>query len=166
MSSLDLDRTPVLVGIGVANQREDDFIKALEPIDLMIKAVEAAGVDTGITNVLSGAQWIAVPRGRWRYSNPAGEIARSLGAQNAISVLSSVGVLQQTLIGEACGRISRGLSHTTLVAGSDAGWRLLRAKITGEVVTERSEQGSPDVLMEPKEELRNPVEKRAGLICP
>ena len=28
-------RTPVLVGIGVATQREDDFERALEPIDLM-----------------------------------------------------------------------------------------------------------------------------------
>lgn len=163
---MDLDRTPVLVGIGVATQRKQDFRDALEPMDLMLQAVRAAGTDTGSAKALTGAQWIAVPRGRWRYTNPAGEIARSVGAQDATSVFTTVGVLQQTLIGEACGRIARGDSHTTLVAGSDAGYRLLRAQIAGEIATERSEQGSPDVLMEPKEELRHPVERRAGLKMP
>lgn len=163
---MDLDRTPVLVGIGTATQREEDFRRALEPMDLMLQAVRAAGADTGSAAALPGAQWIAVPRGRWRYTNPSGEIARSIGANQATSVFTTVGVLQQTLIGEACGRIARGESHTTLVAGSDAGYRLLRAQIAGETAPERSEQGAPDVLLEPKEELRHPVERRAGLKMP
>jgi acetyl-CoA C-acetyltransferase len=160
------DRTPVLVGIGTATQREDDFRCAFEPMDLMLQAVRAAGADTGSAGTLAGTQWIAVPRGRWRYTNPAGEIARSLGATGARTVLTSVGVLQQTLIGEACGRIARGEAHTTLVAGADTGHRLLRAKIAGERASERSEQGAPDDFWQPKEELRHPVEIRAGLNMP
>lgn len=160
------DRTPVLVGIGTATRREDDFRRALEPMDLMLEAVRAAGADTGSAAALPGTQWMAVPRGRWRYTNPAGEIARSVGANSAHTVLTSVGVLQQTLIGEACGRIARGQAHTTLVAGGDAGHRLLRAKIAGERAPERSEQGAPDDFWEPKEELRHPVEVRAGLNMP
>ena len=116
------EHTPVLVGIGTATRQEQDFTRALEPMDLMLEAVRAAGLDSGSPLTLAGAQYIAVPRGRWTYSNPAGEIARVVGAAVATTVLSSVGVLQQTLIGEACARIARGEAHTTLVIGADAGF--------------------------------------------
>ena len=39
------DNHPVLVGIGVSSRREDDWRKALEPLDLMLEAVRAAGLD-------------------------------------------------------------------------------------------------------------------------
>lgn len=160
------DNTPVLVGVGLATQREEDFRQAREPMDLMLQAVQSAGQDTGSHAVLSGAQWIAVPRGRWTYTNPAGAIARAIGATQATTVLTSVGVLQQTLIGAACARIARGEADTTLVAGSDAGYRLLRAQVAGEKALESSEQGTPDEFWEPKEELRHPVERRVGLQMP
>ena len=41
------NRTPVLVGIGTATRHEEDFTRALEPMDLMLEAVRAAGADTG-----------------------------------------------------------------------------------------------------------------------
>ena len=160
------DRTPVLVGIGTATRREEDFERALEPMDLMLEAVACAGKDSGSPLLLAGAQYIAVPRGRWSYTNPAGEIARAIGAKRATTVLSSVGVLQQTLIGQACDRIAQGDAHTTLVAGADAGYRLLRAQIAGGAVRERVQGDSPDVFLAPKDELRHPVEKRAGLLMP
>ena len=90
-------RTPVLVGIGAATRREEDFERALEPMDLMQEAVDAAG------------------------NGSTGKVT---------TVLASVGVLHQSLIGEACARIARGEVHTTLVAGGDAGYRLLRARIS------------------------------------
>lgn len=160
------ERTPVLVGIGVATRHEDNFEQALEPMDLMLEAVALAGKDSGAAAALAGLQYIAVPRGRWSYSNPAGEIARSVGAAKAVTVLASVGVLQQTLIGEACGRIARGESHTALLAGADAGYRLLRAQIAGKKAGERQQHDAPDIYLAPKEELRHPVEKRAGLQMP
>ncbi|MFN0303373.1 MAG: hypothetical protein ACKVQU_23790 [Burkholderiales bacterium] len=162
----DAARTPVLVGIGTATQREDDFTRALEPMDLMLNAVAAAGADSGNTQTLHGTEYIAVPRGRWSYANPAGEIARHIGAPQPITVLADVGVLQQTLIGEACARIARGASHTTLVAGADAGWRILRAQIAGQRATERMQDDSPDITLEPKSELRHAAEKRAGMKMP
>ena len=160
------DCTPVLVGIGVASRREEDFERALEPIDLMQEAVNAAGVDSGCAATLPGVQAIAVPRGRWRYANPAGAIARAIGAAGAHTVLASVGVLQQSLIGEACARIARGAAHTALVAGADAGYRLLRAQIAGRELGERVQIDQPDVFLSPKDELRHAVEKRAGIKMP
>ena len=170
--------TPVLVGIGTATRREDDFERALEPIDLMLEAVAAAGTDSGSAAALPGAQYIAVPRGRWTYCNPAGAIARAIGrasgAHKPTTVLASVGVLQQTLIGAACARIARGEAHTTLVAGADAGYRLLRAQIAGRQAPERTQDeveenasnNAPDITLSPKDELRHPAEKRAGLKMP
>jgi len=160
------DRTPVLVGVGVASQRVDDFRQAAEPMDLMLQAVRSAGDDCGAAQALRGTEWIAVPRGRWHYTNPARAIASAVGATQARTVLTSVGVLQQTLVGAACQRIAQGECHTTLVAGSDAGYRLLRAQIAGEKAGERTEQGAPDEYWEPKEELRHSVEQRAGLKMP
>ncbi len=165
MTSID-ERTPVLVGIGVATRREQDFTRALEPMDLMLEAVRAAGADCGAAQALPGAQYIGVPRGRWTYSNPAGEIARAIGADKATTVLTSVGVLQQTLIGEACMRIARGEAHTTIVAGGDAGFRLLRAQIAGQTAAERAQDDAPDIYLAPKDELRHPAEKRAGINMP
>ena len=160
------EHTPVLVGIGTATRHEQDFTRALEPMDLMLEAVRAAGLDSGSAMALAGTQYIAVPRGRWAYSNPAGEIARGVGATGATTVLSSVGVLQQTLIGEACARIARGEAHTALVAGADAGYRLLRAQIAGQEPEEREQGDAPDIYLAPKDELRHAVEKRAGLQMP
>jgi acetyl-CoA C-acetyltransferase len=160
------DHSPVLIGIGTARRREENFKDALEPMDLMLEAVANAGRDSGSPTALSEAQYIAVPRGRWAYRNPAGEIASTIGADNATTVLASVGVLQQTLIGEACTRIARGEAHTTLVAGADAGFRILRAKIAGRRANEREQDSEPDIYLSPKEELRHPMEKRAGLVMP
>ena len=160
------DRTPVLVGVGTATRREDDFTHALEPMDLMLDAVHAAGADSGSAATLAGAKYIAVPRGRWSYANPAGEIARSIGAQGPVTVLASVGVLQQTLIGEACASIERGEADTTLVAGADAGYRILRAQIAGVKPSERIHEDAPTITLQPQDELRHPVEKRAGFRMP
>ena len=159
-------RAPVLVGFAAATQREDDFTRAKEPIDLMLDAVLGAGRDTGVAETLAGVDWIAVPKGRWTYANPAGAIARAVGAPNATTVLASVGVLQQTLIGAACERIARGESQTALVVGGDAGYRLLRAQLAGADAGERQQDDTPDVQLTPKDELRHPVEKAAGLQMP
>ena len=155
--------TPVLVGIGTATRREENFERALEPLDLMLEAVTAAGMDSGSSVTLAGAQYLAVPHGRWSYRNPAGALARALGAERATTVLASVGVLQQSLIGEACARIARGDAHTTLVAGADAGYRLLRAQIAGRQAGECVQDDAPDTHLAPEDELFHPVETRAGL---
>ncbi len=159
-------RTPVLVGVGVASRREDDWTQALEPIDLMLEAVRSAGADSGAPTLLAEVGTIAVPRGRWRYRNPSGEIARAIGATGATTIVSSVGVLQQALVADACQAIMDGRVDSALVAGADAGYRLLRAKMGGMRAQERDQDDEPDVRLEPKAELRHPAEVAAGLTMP
>jgi len=160
--------TPVLVGIGVATQREEDPARALEPLDLMLAAVRNAGADAmqAPAPLLAGVGRIGVPKGRWRYQNPGGEIARAIGADRAVSLLASVGVLQQTLIGDACRAIADGETDTTLVVGGDAGYRILRSSIQGTRAEERQQDDAPQVSLSPKDELRHPAELRAGMKMP
>lgn len=158
--------TPVLVGVGIATRREEDPANALEPMDLMLEAVRNAGEDCGAPSLLAELGSIAVPRGRWRYRNPAGEIKRAVGATGATTIISSIGVLQQGLIADACAAIFEGRIDSALVAGADAGYRLLRASITGGSADERDQDDEPDVKLEPKAELRHPAELAAGLSMP
>ncbi len=160
------DRQPILVGIGTATRRDEDWQNALEPIDLLDEAVRAAGSDCGVPAALASLEYISVPRGRWKYRNPAGTIARRVGATRATTVLATPGVLQQTLIGEACQRIARGEIGAAIIAGSDAGYRLLRAQLAGVRAPETPSEGEPDILMQPKDELRHPVEVRSGVQMP
>jgi len=161
-------RTPVLVGIGVASQRVDDAAQASEPLDLMLAAVRRAASDAvpEPARLLAGIGRVAVPRGRWRYRNPGGAVARAIGAERAVTLLASVGVLQQTLIGDACRAIAEGETDTALVVGGDAGYRLLRAGIAGGVASEQQQDDAPDVLLAPRDELLHPAEARAGLKMP
>ena len=166
-TALHIDpRQPVLVGIGTCMQREDDFTLAREPIDLMVESARRAAQDAGAAQALAGIERIAVPRGRWRYRNPAGEIARAIGADSAVSVLAGVGVLQQSLIGDACERIAAGEIDSALVVGADAGYRILRARLAGQRAGERQQDDRPDVSLEPEEELLHPAELRAGIRMP
>lgn len=163
--SLD-PRQPVLVGIGTCMQREDSLSRSLEPMDLMLQATRLAGQDAGGAHTLAGVGRIAVPRGRWHYTNPAGEIARAIGAASATTVLAGVGLLQQSLMGDACCRIASGEIDSALVAGGDAGYRILRARQLGVRATERQQADAPDELLEPKDALLHPAELRAGIRMP
>ncbi|MDE2301406.1 MAG: hypothetical protein KGK11_02495, partial [Sphingomonadales bacterium] len=157
---------PVLVGIGVVQQREEDWTRALEPLDLMVEAVRAAGEDCGAPGLLGAAELVSVPRGRWAYANPGRAIADAIGAADAHSLLATVGVLQQTLVADACQRIASGELGCAVVAGADAGYRLLRARLAGSRAGERATQGAPDILLEPAAELRHPAEHAVGFAMP
>ena len=160
------DHTPVLVGIGTAGARQDDWSRAPEAMDLMLEAVAAAGNDCRSAAALPGVQWIAVPQGRWGYRNPAEEIARAAGAERPTTLLASVGVLQQSLINDACERIGQRLIHTALVVGGDAGYRKRRAKLAGMAAAERTQASEPELRMAPAAELRHQAEVAAGLRMP
>ncbi len=160
------ERTPVLAGIGVATQREDDPARALDPVGLMLQASRRAGQDSA-PDLLRRIQRVAVPRGRWSYTDPARAIAEALGSPAARTVLAKVGVLQQTLIADACRAIAHGEADIVLVVGGDTGHRILRSRITGhEPASLWPPQGEPDTMLEAKEELIHAAEARAGIQMP
>ncbi len=158
--------TPVLVGIGVINQRETDLSKADEAVELMIRAARAAGDDCGAPELLQAAQRISVPKGVWSYQNPAKAIGEALGAPEATTVLAEIGILQQSLFADACRRIDSGEIEVALVAGGEAKFRALQATIQGLEAPESAQSAAPDVHLEPEQEIWSEVESEAGLGMP
>ncbi len=159
--------TPVLVGVGFADQRCDDPSDALEPCDLMAQAVEAAASDAGRSELIDRADAIAVPHGMWEYSDPARLVADRVGAGNARSMLTSIGILQQTLLNRACLEIQSGKSQIMIVVGGEARYRQLRAGILGKQAPETEQVDvAPDESLQSEDILWADLEAERGLLMP
>ena len=160
-------RTPVLVGIGTATQREEDPDAALEPAGLMVRALEAAAADAGAAPLLASADAIAVPRGFWEYSDPGRLVADAVGATRARSVLAEIGVLQTSLFAKACSTIQRGEADVYLVTGGETKYRASRAQKLGrEATLTRQKDAAPDEVLRPADDILHPLEMRRELVMP
>src|SRR5262245_47977200 len=109
-------RTPVLVGVGAVQQREDDPRQAHEPVQLMVEALRRAAADAGDPALLARADSIRVPRGFWHYADPGRLIAERVGATRARTQVAELGVLQTTLFGGAVEAIASGAAEVVLIA--------------------------------------------------
>jgi acetyl-CoA C-acetyltransferase len=162
MNPLD-PRTPVLVGIGIVEQREKDPARSREAVELMIDAALATGADCGAPALLASLERIAVPQGLWAYSDPGRLIARAVGALEARTVYAQIGILQQTLLGDACRRIAAGETGVELVVGGEARFRHLQAQIAGVEARETAFSEPPDEVLAPAAELVLEAEAHSGL---
>jgi acetyl-CoA C-acetyltransferase len=160
-------RTPVLVGIGTAIQREEDPDAALEPAGLMARALEAAAADAGAPTLLAAADVIGVPRGFWDYADPGRLVADAIGATRARSVLAEIGVLQTSLFAKACSAIQRGEAEVYLVTGGEAKYRASRAQKLGReaTLTEQTDV-TPDEVLRPADDILHPLEMKRELVMP
>ncbi|HEY5156158.1 MAG TPA: hypothetical protein VIJ47_15565 [Acidimicrobiales bacterium] len=159
-------RTPVLIGAGRVTQHEDDPGAALEAVELMVRAADQAGRDAGSARVLEQVGMVLVPKGIWSYPDPARLIAARVGAPRAITVLAEVGILQQTLLSRAAEQIAAGTIDAALVVGGEAKHRALRAAIAGVDAAEAQQEGEPDELWLPDDEILPSVEIERDLAVP
>lgn len=119
-------RTPVLVGYGQVNQRDEN--PEVSPIDLMVGAARNAADP----RVLEAADSVRVVNLlSWRYRDPGLLLAQRLHADNASTRYTGVGGnTPQSLVNEACRDIQNGRADVVLIAGGET-WRTrsrLRAK--------------------------------------
>jgi acetyl-CoA C-acetyltransferase len=160
-------RTPVLVGIAAIDQRPDDPTDSFEAFELMVASLEAAADDAGSRNLLAEASSIRVPRGFWQYADPGRLVAGRVGASGARTLLAEIGVLQQTLLSDACRAIAAGEEEVALVTGADAKFRELRGRITGVELSETAQSRvEPDLKLTPREPLFHELEVERGLMLP
>lgn len=159
-------RTPVLVGAAAVQQREDDPARAAEPLDLMVRALEAAADDAGSRALLAAADSVRAPRGFWDYPDPCRQIATRLGAGRARTLVAELGILQTTLFGEAARDIAAGDADIILVTGGEAKYRALRAQITGTPAGLTKEPGEPDVVRRPEDDIISVAEINSGIAMP
>ncbi len=161
-------RTPVLVGAAALQQRLEDPLEALEPTALMAAALERAADAAGDRELLTRASSIRIPRGFWNYPDPGRIVAERIGAENARTVVAEVGVLQTTLFGTASWDIARGRTDIVLIAGGEAKYRTLRAKILGREapLTAQGEDARPDEVLRPHGDIISPLEVQRYLARP
>lgn len=159
-------QTPVLVGAAAIQQREDDPTLALEPLELMIRALAAAADDAGAPELLERADSIRAPRGFWDYPDPCRQIGKRFGAAQPRTIVSELGILQTTPFGEAARDIATGKADVVLITGGEAKYRALRAQIAGVRVGLTKEPGEPDEVQRPHGEILSVRELNAGLGMP
>jgi acetyl-CoA C-acetyltransferase len=159
--------TPVLVGACAVQQRCDHPDDGVEPIELMIRALEGAAQEAGSRALLGLADGVRVPQGFWDYSDPGRLIADRVGASGARTQLTRLGVLQTTLLGRAAADIAGGRARVVLVAGGEAKHRARRAEILGVPDRRTVQTGvAPDELLEPHREIVHPRELALGIAMP
>ncbi len=125
-------RAPVLIGCGQVRQKVDDPRDGVEPLDSMLEAARLAERDSGARGLLSKLDAILVPRGLWKYANPAAWLRERLSASGAVTGLASIsGNMVQHMISHSAREISAGRRDLVLVAGAEAEHSKRRARSRG-----------------------------------
>ncbi len=111
-------RTPVLVGVGQVNQRDES--PDTEPVDLMASAAREAA-DPRILQAVDSIRIVNLLS--WRYRDPGLLLAGKIGAPQARTRYSSIGGnTPQSLVNQACVDIQAGRTDVVLIAGAET-WR-------------------------------------------
>lgn len=166
VSSVPVDpNTPVLVGYGQVNQR-DDTPDPVEPTALMAQAARAAAdpavlaaVDTvAVVNLLS-----------WKYRDPGLLLSQEIGAQPRRTGYTGVGGnMPQTLVNKACLDILAGRADVVLLAGAET-WRTnKKLKAAGQDLpwTVQDESVPRAAVVAEGTELAGPAQLRVHLLLP
>lgn len=117
-------RTPVIVGTAQLSQRVDQGAEALEPVDLIARAAEAAAADSGGRGVLAATDSVRVVKMlSWRYRDPGALVAARVGATPRQTMYSTDGgQTPQALLNRTALDIAAGDLDVALVCGGEA-WR-------------------------------------------
>jgi acetyl-CoA C-acetyltransferase len=123
-------RTPVLVGCGQVNHRDeiDPEARSVEPVDLMAAAARHAA-DSRVLEAVDSIRVVNVLSARYR--DPGLLLGQRVGAADFTTLYSNVGGnMPQSLVNQACLDIQQGRAGVVLLAGAET-WRTrtgLRAK--------------------------------------
>jgi acetyl-CoA C-acetyltransferase len=118
-------RTPVLVGYGQVNNRDeiDPDTRSVEPVDLMVAAAQQAG-DSRVLDAVDSIRVVNVLSAHYR--DPGLLLGRRIGAADFTTLYSPVGGnVPQSLVNQACLDIQRGRAGIVLLAGAET-WRTRR----------------------------------------
>jgi acetyl-CoA C-acetyltransferase len=156
-------RTPVLVGYGQVNQRDER--PGSEPVDLMEAAARAAA-DSRVLEAVDAVRIVNLLS--LRYRDPGLLLAGRIGAPDAATGYTPIGGnVPQSLVNQACLDIQQGRNDVVLIAGGET-WRTRsRLKARGERLTGTEQDASvPMAPSAPEFDLAGPAEIRIGLVAP
>jgi acetyl-CoA C-acetyltransferase len=160
--------TPVIVGVGFRQDKNDDPTQTPEAYRLMVDAARAAADDAGSRELLGQIESISATQGLWLYPNPGKLIGEALGCPKARSIVAGLGVLQLMPFDDVCRAIVAGEQDTGLVVGGEAKYRALRSTITRTPVpdTEQDDSAQPDVRHTSPDPVCSDLEGARGLQGP
>ena len=139
-------QTPVLVGISQVLQRSEDLDTALQPLDLMVQAVERAAHDAGSRALLERAGSVRVIRGVWRYQDPGRVVAARIGCPGAQTAITPYGGnFVQTTVNRSCLEIQRGDQDIVILTGAECGRTQGRLRKAGRSFAWTDAPGTPDL---------------------
>jgi acetyl-CoA C-acetyltransferase len=140
-------RTPVLIGVGQFLNRIEHLDQAMEPLEMMLAAVELAAEDAG-ARVLEQVQSVRVIRGVWPYENPAAVIAERIGVPGAQTLGTLFGGNQvQAVVNRTALDILSGELDLVLITGAENGNSAAKARRAGVTLPVTQAPGSYDVLV-------------------
>ncbi len=119
--SLD-PRTPVLIGYGQVNHRDDidPGKRSIEPVDLMAAAARQAA-DARVIEAVDSVRVVNILSARYR--DPGLLLGQRIGAGDFTTLYSPIGGnVPQSLVNQACLDIARGSARLVLLAGAET-WR-------------------------------------------
>jgi acetyl-CoA C-acetyltransferase len=161
------DRWPVIVGVGQVEQRENDPLKAAEPLELMVRASLQAAEDAGATGLLAQVDSVRVVRGIWSYRNPAKVVAERIGRGNAQTALTPIGGNQvQATVNQTCLDILEGRNDVVLVTGGECGNTQGKAQKLGIRPAWSEAPGTPDLYIGHDVSMSDDAEKARGIRAP
>ncbi len=155
-------RTPVLVGYGQVNHRDDinPQTRSIEPLDLMVAAAERAA-DSRVLAAVDSVRVVHILSAHYR--NPGLLLGERIGAGTFTSYYSGIGGnMPQSLVNQACLDIQQGKAGVVLLAGAET-WRTrtgLKAKgsrlewTVEDASVPMPEVAGDDVLMAGEHEIR------------
>ncbi|OBG96996.1 acetyl-CoA acetyltransferase [Mycobacterium sp. E3298] len=118
-------RTPVLIGYGQVNHRDeiDPDKRSVEPMDLMAAAARQAA-DSRVIEAVDSIRVVNILSAQYR--DPGLLLGQRIGASDFTTLYSPVGGnVPQSLVNQACLDIQRGRAQVVLLAGAET-WRTRR----------------------------------------
>src|SRR5579864_1231109 len=126
------DRIPVIVGIGEITDRPKQITEGLEPLALLVEALNRAETDSGAKLLHEIDSLDVVNFLSWRYREPEKQLASRLGIQPKHAYYGPVGGESPIrYLHEAAQRIARGECTVAAVCGAEAQSTATRAQRAG-----------------------------------
>lgn len=164
-ANIAAERTPVLIGVGEICDRTIDPFEALDSIQLMLAALQAAEKDAGVP-LLSKIDWLGVEdQISFPMTDPQEKLAELLPAHPAKKVktheASGDGPIQ--LLNDAANLIGRGEIRIAAIAGGEA---LRTAGKRAQADLAAGKQPPFNSVAAAAEALATPLARRYGLLTP
>ena len=148
-----MKKRPVVIGISSVQQK-GNFHNLDEALIMMDTAVKEAVEDTGNDLIKNYIDEIRIPKGFWKYRDPGKWIAKNNHFQKIPKTfVTKIGILQQSLINDACIQIEQGEIDASIILGGEARYKKLRSVIENKIFEETELIDNPDFYVKATEDL-------------